>query len=194
MPFAPLAQPHKLILAKDGSGIPGYKDTPIQPWSGFHVHDPDCPAPTPSRRTRPSPPPVAGAPSDATRDSSTARIIAQWVPAPDWKIEDGVLIAGNAFLTTRESFGDCQFHVEWAAPDPPQGDYMNHGNSGVLMLGLFEIQIFDTYTTKLYPDWPGRIGLRPDPAAGQRLAQAGAVAKLRHHRHGGPVLQRRTAR
>ncbi len=35
----------EVIKAKDGSGIPGYKDTPIQPWSGYHVHDPDRPAP-----------------------------------------------------------------------------------------------------------------------------------------------------
>jgi hypothetical protein len=35
----------KLVKAKDGSGIIGYKDTPILPWCGFHVHDPDRPAP-----------------------------------------------------------------------------------------------------------------------------------------------------
>jgi len=39
------AQTHELIHAKDGSGVFGYKDTPMQPWSGFHVHDPDRPAP-----------------------------------------------------------------------------------------------------------------------------------------------------
>ncbi len=32
------------------------------------------------------------------------------------------------------------------------GDDWDHGNNGVLMMGLFEIQIFDTYTTPLYPD------------------------------------------
>jgi hypothetical protein len=35
----------KLVKAKDGSGIIGYKDTPILPWCGYHVHDPDRPAP-----------------------------------------------------------------------------------------------------------------------------------------------------
>ena len=29
-----LAQKHELVYAKDGSGVFGYKDTPIQPWSG----------------------------------------------------------------------------------------------------------------------------------------------------------------
>ncbi|MHC4436099.1 MAG: hypothetical protein ACYS3S_01980, partial [Planctomycetota bacterium] len=37
--------PKKLVEAKDGSGIIGYKDTPILPWCGYHVHDPDRPVP-----------------------------------------------------------------------------------------------------------------------------------------------------
>ena len=37
--------PTKLVQAKDGSGIVGYKDTPVLPWCGYHVHDPDRPAP-----------------------------------------------------------------------------------------------------------------------------------------------------
>ena len=35
--------PTKLVQAKDGSGIIGYKDTPVLPWYGYHVHDPDGP-------------------------------------------------------------------------------------------------------------------------------------------------------
>ena len=50
------------------------------------------------------------------------------------------------------TFGDCQLHVEWQAPNPPVGDDWDHGNNGVMLMGLFEIQVFDTYTTPLYPD------------------------------------------
>lgn len=50
----------KLVKAKDGSGIIGYKDTFILPWCGYHVHDPDRPAPekvtpSPRRSYRPDP-------------------------------------------------------------------------------------------------------------------------------------------
>jgi hypothetical protein len=38
------------------------------------------------------------------------------------------------------------------APDPPQGHMFDRGNNGVMLMGLFEIQIFDSYTEKLYPD------------------------------------------
>ena len=50
--FAPVDEAlyNKLVKAKDGSGIVGYKDTPVLPWCGYHVHDPDRPAP---RKVRP---------------------------------------------------------------------------------------------------------------------------------------------
>ena len=43
--FPVIGQEHKLTYAKDGTGVFGYKDTPVQPWSGYRVHDPDRPAP-----------------------------------------------------------------------------------------------------------------------------------------------------
>jgi hypothetical protein len=135
----------ELVKARNGSGIVGYKDTPVLPWCGYHVHDPDRPAPpkvTPGRR--------GGAPSDAIA-LFDGENLAKWQPS-DWKIEDGDLIAVTGNLTTRESFGDCQLHLEWQAPNPPQGHDWDHGNNGVMLMGLFEIQVFDTYTTPLYPD------------------------------------------
>jgi len=135
----------EVVKAKDGSGIPGYKDTPILPWCGYHVHDPDRPVPpkvTPGRRR--------GAPSDAIVLFDGTNL-SQWNES-DWKIEDGELIAVSGSLTTKEAFGDCQLHLEWQTPNPPVGGEWDRGNNGVKLMGLFEIQIFDTYTTPLYPD------------------------------------------
>ncbi|UCD53019.1 MAG: DUF1080 domain-containing protein [Phycisphaerales bacterium] len=135
----------EVVKAKDGSGIPGYKDTPILPWCGYHVHDPDRPAPpkvTPGRRR--------AAPSDATV-LFDGESLSQCQDS-DWKIEDGELIAVSGALTSKEAFGDCQLHLEWQAPNPPVGGQWDRGNNGVMLMGLFEIQIFDTYTTPLYPD------------------------------------------
>lgn len=141
----------KLIKAKDGSGILGYKDTPILPWCGYHVHDPDRPAP---KKVTPGPPStqekVGTAPSDAVV-LFDGKDLPQWKPS-DWKIENGELIAVSGNLTTRQAFGDCQLHLEWQAPDPPRGHIFDHGNNGVMLMGLFEIQVFDSYTTRLYPD------------------------------------------
>jgi len=135
----------ELVKARDGSGIVGYKDTPVLPWCGYHVHDPDRPAPpkvTPGARGR--------VPSDAIA-LFDGMDLAKWQPS-DWKVEDGEIIAVTGSLRTKESFGDCQLHLEWQAPNPPVGDDWDHGNNGVLLMGLFEIQVFDTYTTPLYPD------------------------------------------
>jgi hypothetical protein len=140
------AQPSKLVNAKDGSGVFGYKHTPVQPWSGYHVHDPDRPQPP---KVKPSAQP-GGAPSDAIV-LFDGKSTSEWEPN-NWKIQNGYLETVDGVLTTKRKFGDCQIHIEWRTPDPPEGDVMNRGNNGVLLMGLFEIQIFDSYTVKLYPD------------------------------------------
>jgi len=141
----------KLVKAKDGSGIVGYKDTPILPWCGYHVHDPDRPAPpkvTPGRLG------IDGKPGTAPSDAVAlfnGTDLSKWETS-DWKIENGELIAVSGNLTTKQVFGNCQLHLEWQTPNPPQGHMFDRGNNGVMLMGLFEIQIYDSYTEKLYPD------------------------------------------
>jgi hypothetical protein len=145
------AQEHKLHYAKDGSGVFGYKDTPLQPWSGFHVHDPDRPAPKKIEPGETSTPAAVGrAPSDAIVLFG-GKDLSQWQPA-DWIVENGYAEAAKKPLVTKQEFGDCQLHLEWQAPDPPRGHIMNRGNNGVYFLGVYEVQIFDSYTVKIYPD------------------------------------------
>jgi len=138
----------KLVKAKDGCGIVGYKDTPLLSWCGYHVHDPDRPAPpkvTPGRLAIDE---KAGtAPSNAVALFDGANL-SKWKPS-DWKIENGELIAVKGNLTTNQPFGDCQLHLEWQAPNPPQGHMFDRGNNGVMLMGLLEIQIYDSYTENL---------------------------------------------
>lgn len=145
------AQKHELVYAKDGSGVFGYKDTPVQPWSGYHVHDPDRPAPrkvTPGREGTQDQPGTA--PSDAI-PLFDGRDLAHWRPTK-WKVEGGCLIATEGPLVTREEFGDCQLHLEWQSPTEPTQGLMDRGNNGVMLLGQIEVQIFESYHTKIYPD------------------------------------------
>lgn len=147
--FAPSARAAELVKARDGSGYFGYKDTPKLPWCGWLVHDPDRPAP---RRVEPGPtgPPVPP-PADALVLFSGVDASA-WQSPHDWKVEDGCLVAGNAKFATREQFGDLQLHLEWMPPADYQGPWNNQGNNGVFLMGLYEIQIFDSYNVKIYPD------------------------------------------
>jgi hypothetical protein len=78
--------------------------------------------------------------------------LAQWEAPGDWKVQDGLLIAGNSHFATKASFGDIQLHLEWMGPAGFEGPWYNRGNNGVMLMGLFEIQIFDSFNEKIYPD------------------------------------------
>ncbi len=55
-------------------------------------------------------------------------------------------------IHTTRGFGDCQLHIEWATPTPPEGHDQERGNSGVFLMGLYEIQVLDSYQNKTYAD------------------------------------------
>jgi hypothetical protein len=139
----------ELVKAKDGSGVYGYKDTPKLPWCDWLVHDPDRPAPP---RVDPGKP-TAGmsAPSDAILLLGGSNLD-QWVAAPEWKLDGAELVSGKGNFTTKAEFGDIQLHLEWMGPKDFPGPWYNQGNSGVSLMGLFEIQIFDSLKEKIYPD------------------------------------------
>lgn len=145
----PAAFGAELVQAKDGSGYFGYKDTPRLPWCEWLVHDPDRTAPP---RVEPG---RAGAPVDPPADAIVlfgGKDMAAWQPTKDWQVIDAFLVAGNSKLITREEFGDIQLHVEWMSPETFDGPWSNRGNNGVFLMGLYEIQIFDSHQVKIYPD------------------------------------------
>jgi hypothetical protein len=142
------ALPDGLVYAKDGSGVYGYKDTPKLPWCEYLVHDPDRPAP---RRIDPGPAPAAAPiPADAIVLFG-GKDLSQW-HSSQWKVEKAEIVAAGGSLTSKESFGDMQLHVEWQAPANWSGPWYNRGNNGVLLMSLYEVQIFDSFNEKLYPD------------------------------------------
>src|SRR6202041_545285 len=77
-------------------------------------------------------------PSDATvLFGGKDKDLSQWAgedgqPAK-WKVVNGSMevVPHSGFLRTRQSFGDCQLHVEFAEPVPPGGADQGRGNSGV---------------------------------------------------------------
>jgi hypothetical protein len=70
----------------------------------------------------------------------------------DWKVKDGYVISDKHDIESKQAFGDCQVHVEWAAPEKVVGSGQGRGNSGVFMMGLYEIQILDSYNNDTYYD------------------------------------------
>ena len=97
-------------------------------------------------------------------------------------------------ITTKDEFGDCQLHVEWAAPTPPKGRDQGRGNSGIDHLRPVRDPGARLLREPDLPRRPGRRDLRPVSPPGQRLPAAGPVADVRHHLHRAPVQGRRLAR
>jgi Domain of Unknown Function (DUF1080) len=71
-----------------------------------------------------------------------------------WKVADGYfeVVPKTKDIFTRQPFGDMQLHVEFREPAPPVGEDQDRGNSGVIIMGLYEIQVLDSYQSKTYPD------------------------------------------
>jgi len=55
-------------------------------------------------------------------------------------------------IQTRKSFGSCQLHIEWKTPEgiPPQVKGQSRSNSGVFLMGRYEVQVLDSYTDDNY--------------------------------------------
>jgi hypothetical protein len=130
----------------------GYSDTPFIPGSKFRVHDSDRPQPaivTPGGHGSP--------PSDAVVLFDGASLAA-WQSAKGgaagWKVENGYMevVPKSGDIRTEQEFGDCQLHVEWAAPSEVKGDSQGRGNSGVFMMSRYEIQVLDCYNNPTYAD------------------------------------------
>jgi hypothetical protein len=137
----------------------GFTTTPIIPGTTWHVHDPARPQPqvvTPGDfSTQES---VGKPPSDAVvlfkGDDASEWRDEKGNPAK-WKIENGDLIEGKGDIFSKKEFGDVQLHVEFQCP-PPKGHSQERGNSGVFLMGKYEVQILDSYQNPTYAD--GTVG------------------------------------
>jgi len=59
---------------------------------------------------------------------------------------------GTGMLVSARGFGDVQLHIEWRTPTPAQGEGQERGNSGVFLMGIYELQVLDSYQNDTYPD------------------------------------------
>jgi hypothetical protein len=69
-----------------------------------------------------------------------------------WKVDNGTMLCGKGDIRTKDSFGDCQLHIEWMAPTPATGSGQGRGNSGIFFMDNYEIQVLDSYENKTYFD------------------------------------------
>lgn len=167
---AGLAANHRLAVAQEQPKDPcsrtsatGYDDTPYVPGQKWRVHDISRPRPplvTPGEAVLPVPPP-----SDAIVLFDGAGL-SEWqqrgkrgqergkIMEPRWKVANGYMevASGTGHIFTKQKFGDIQLHVEWAVPAEICGSSQWRGNGGVMIMGLYEIQVLDSIDNPTYAD------------------------------------------
>lgn len=84
-------------------------------------------------------------------------------PAP-WSVDGGDLVVapGKGDIVTKEAFGSMQLHIEWLAPPDEGKEGQGYSNSGIFLMGLYEIQVLNSFGNSTYSN-----------------GQAGAVYKQR---------------
>jgi hypothetical protein len=125
-----------------------------------------------------------GPPSDAIV-LFDGKDLSQWlqnfqgtVREPRWKVENGYMeiVGRTGTIFTKEKFGDCQLHIEWAAPAEIEGSGQWRGNSGVLLMNRYEIQVLDSFDNPTYADgqagaiygqWPPLVNASRKPGEWQ---------------------------
>ena len=155
----------------------GYTDTPRLPDSPYLVHDGARPQPrvvTPGD-TPGAPPSDAVVLFDGTDLSGWQRVGGG---EPGWKVADGAMevVPKSGSIATRKHFADMQLHLEWAAPAEVRGAGQGRGNSGIFLMGLYEIQVLDGFENPTYADgitgaiygqFPPRVNACRPPGAWQ---------------------------
>lgn len=113
---------------------------------------------------RPKPPVVTPPPFQAAPPPTDAivlfdgRSLSEWRSANDaparWRLVDGAVevVRGAGGIQTARSFGDVQVHLEFRTVVPPTGDGQNRSNSGVFLMGRYEVQVLDSYRNDTYAD------------------------------------------
>jgi len=78
--------------------------------------------------------------------------LSKWNGGDKWEIKDGYAVVRGGDITTKDSFGDYQLHVEFATPTEVKGTGQGRGNSGVFLANRYEVQVLDSFDNKTYFD------------------------------------------
>ena len=154
-------------VSTDAAEAKGKKEQPFTPGGQWRRHDMNRPRPKVVD-------PGFFNDNDAKRKAPADAIVlfdgkdlSQWVrnprkddkdrsEQPKWKIENDYIeiVAKSGSISTKQKFGDCHIHIEWATPaqvDPAKKG-QSRGNSGVYLPGHNEVQVLDSYENETYAD------------------------------------------
>lgn len=187
----PSSQQDLPVVEEPRSSTAGYDNTPFLPGQRWRVHDSTRPHPrkvspgTFSTEENPGDPP-----SDAIVLFAGNDLARWWSPCENgsgtgkecpaaWPVRSGYVEderKGVPSIITKEKFGDCQLHIEWATPTSSRRRGQARGNGNLLLMGRYEIQILDSYQNETYADgqaaaiygqWPPLVNASGRPGSWQ---------------------------
>jgi hypothetical protein len=73
-------------------------------------------------------------------------------PEVMWTIEGDAMVVkpGSGNVKTKKGFGDCQIHIEFRTPAKVESQGQGRGNSGIFIMGKYELQVLDNYNNTTY--------------------------------------------
>src|SRR5512136_231750 len=167
----------------------GYTDTPFLPGGKWRVHDLNRPHPPVVNPGTASTPEQPGRPPSDAVVLFDGKDLSQWLEQgegggsanprpPRWRVENGYMevVPKTGSIISKEKFGDAQIHVEWASPKEVKSSSQGRGNSGVLIMSRYEIQVLDSYENVTYADgqasavygqWPPLVNASRPPGEWQ---------------------------
>ncbi len=146
--------------SRAASGIPAFYGDPPDEHHPWAVHDPNRPQPPVVTPGTFSTQEQAGKPPSDAVILFDGTDLSKWDGTKDgrgpakWVVKNGYFetAPGTGDIETKEKFGDCQLHIEWAEAPDVKGSSQGRGNSGVFLMGLVEIQVLDSYHNITYAD------------------------------------------
>ena len=115
--------------------------------------------------SRPRPPAIMPLPQVPTAPPPEKAVVlfngadlSQWTTGngreAGWKVQDGYMeiVPGAGGIRTKARFGDVLLHIEWSTPVPATGKGQDRANSGIFLMGLYEVQVLDSYQADTYAD------------------------------------------
>jgi len=109
-----------------------------------------------------SPEPSVVTPGTTSTDAPSDAIVlfngkdfSNWQPSSHkgnvgWKLDNNAMTVAGGGIETKQSFGDCQLHIEWRTPSVVKGNGQERGNSGIFFMGRYELQVLDSYKNRTY--------------------------------------------
>lgn len=151
----------KPLITTETRKDPDGKDALYMFIDGIKVHETDtAKQPLPPVVTPGAADKVGAPPSDAIAlfDGSETTFKQNWTDTKGnpsaWKVVNGALesVKSAGYIQTKQNFGSCQLHVEWASPAKVEGDGQGRGNSGLFLMTTYEVQVLDSFENQTYAD------------------------------------------